>query len=136
VVEPDVARAKIAAIARHLDRVHEVRARPGLLPVDVEELTILNVLNAVQAGLDLAAHVAASEGYGTPATQAECFTLLQRHGVIDEPLAGNLRRMAGFRNLVVHRYAELDTAAVESIVEERLDDLRDLAARVADAFDL
>jgi len=136
VVEPDVARAKIAALGRHLDRIREIRSRAGLLPLDVQEVTILNVLNAAQACLDLAAHVVASEGYGTPATQAECFTLLQQHGVIDEPLAASLRRMAGFRNLVVHRYAEIDASIVEAIVHERLDDLRVFAARVADAFGL
>jgi len=136
VVEPDVARAKIAAIEQYLERIREVRGREGLLPVDVEELTILNLLNATQACLDLAAHVVASEGYGTPATQAESFTLLQRHGVIDEALAENLRRMAGFRNLVVHRYADIDPKAVATIVRDRLDDLRGFAARVADAFDL
>ncbi len=135
-VEPDIARGKIAAIERHLERIREVRNRPGLLPVDVEELTILNLVNATQACLDLAAHVIASERYGAPATQAESFTILHRHGVIDEELADNLRRMAGFRNLAVHRYAEIEGAIIESIVRDRVDDLRRFAAHVADAFSL
>ena len=61
-VEPDVARAKIAAIDHCLERIEEVRkGRSGLLPVDVEELTVFNLFSAVQTCLDLAAHVVSSE---------------------------------------------------------------------------
>ena len=136
-VEPDVARAKVAAIERHLARIREVRSRrQNLFPVDREELTVLNLFAAVQACIDLAAHVVSSEGYGLPGTQAEAFTLLEKHGVVDPALAADLRRMAGFRNVVVHRYAEIDPVAVDRIVEKHLDDLRRFAVTVSAAFDL
>lgn len=136
-VEPDVARAKIASINHHLERIEEIRRRPpGLLPIDIEDLTILNLFTAVQASLDLAGHVVSSESYGLPGTLAETFTLLEKNGVLDAALADDLRRMAGFRNVVVHRYAEVDSAIVERIVENHLNDLRRFAARIAEVFGL
>jgi hypothetical protein len=33
-----------------------------------------------------------------------------KHGVIDEDLAGRLRRMVGFRNIAVHQYQALELA--------------------------
>jgi hypothetical protein len=50
-VERDVVLAKAATIERCLARVAEVRARAGggLLPVDVEDIVVLNVTRATQA---------------------------------------------------------------------------------------
>ncbi|HEY3821347.1 MAG TPA: hypothetical protein VGL81_29475 [Polyangiaceae bacterium] len=63
-VERDVIVAKAATIERCLARVAEVRRRaPGaLLPIDVEDIVVLNVTRAAQAAADLAAHVVAAEG--------------------------------------------------------------------------
>jgi hypothetical protein len=38
----------------------------ALLPVDLEDIVVLNVTRAAQAAGDLAAHIAAAEGYGLP----------------------------------------------------------------------
>lgn len=71
-VAADIAKAKIAAVGRHVGRLEELRrGRPGLLPLEVEEMIQLNLFGAVQACLELAAHVVSSEGYGVPATLAE-----------------------------------------------------------------
>jgi len=137
VVTPDVAKAKIAAIERHLARVEEVRrGRPGLLPLEIEEMIHLNLFAAVQACLELASHVVSSEGYGVPGTLAESFTLLEKQGVIDAKLAERLRKMAGFRNIFVHRYAEIDRGMIDKIVKNNLGDLRRFAAVIADRFGL
>jgi uncharacterized protein YutE (UPF0331/DUF86 family) len=42
------------------------------------------------------------------AAHAEGFDLLQRHGVIDAPLARVLSGAVGLRNRVAHAYATLD----------------------------
>jgi uncharacterized protein YutE (UPF0331/DUF86 family) len=137
VVNADVAKAKIAAIERHLARIDEVRrGRPGLLPLEMEEMTHLNLFAAVQACLELASHVVSSEGYGVPGTLAESFTLLEKQGAIDAKLAARLRKMAGFRNIFVHRYAEIDRAVIDMIVKNNLGDLRRFADRIATKFGL
>ena len=38
-------------------------------------------------------------------------------------LAVSLRRMVGFRNILVHGYETVDVAIVREVVEHRLDDL-------------
>lgn len=136
-VAPDVAKAKLSAIERHLARLDELRkGRPGLLPGEVEEMIHLNLFAAVQSCLELAAHVVSSESYGVPGTLAESFTLLERQGVIDAKLADRLRKIAGFRNIFVHRYAELDRAVIDGIVKGSLGDLRRFATLIATRFGL
>jgi uncharacterized protein YutE (UPF0331/DUF86 family) len=131
-VERDVVLAKTAAIDRCLNRVRDVRARgsAALSPIDVEDITVINIQRAAQAAIDLAAHVVSTEGYGIPAEVAETFSLLAQHAVIDTELANRLRKMVGFRNIAVHNYQALDPRIIEQIVESRLEDLRTFAAAI------
>lgn len=137
-VDRDVVTAKLATIDRCLQRIAEVRGerRPVLLPVDVEDIVLLNLQRAVQAAIDLAAHVVASEGYGLPASVAGTFSLLEGRGVLDAALTARLRKMVGFRNIAVHNYQDLDPSIVEAIVTRHLGDLRDLCTSIVQRFGL
>jgi uncharacterized protein YutE (UPF0331/DUF86 family) len=135
VVERDVVLAKVATIDRCLSRILEVRARRAqLLPLDVEDLVLLNLQRAAQAAIDLASHVTTTEGYGLPDSVAGTFTLLEQNGVIDPDLGVRMRKMAGFRNIAVHAYQAIDPAVVEAIVANHLDDLRRFAAAIVARF--
>lgn len=137
-VDPDVVAAKVDVIDRCLARIAEVRGerRAQLSPVDVDDITSLNLQRAVQAGIDLANHVAAREGYGLPDSTAGVFSLLAERGIIGRDLADRLRRMVGFRNIAIHDYKTIDPAIFESIVQHHLGDLRDLANAVVERFGL
>lgn len=58
---------------------------------------------------------------------ANVFVTLQKNNVISKSLFGRLAGMAGFRNLLVHEYAEIDHRQVYDILENHLEDLIDLA---------
>jgi uncharacterized protein YutE (UPF0331/DUF86 family) len=79
-------------------------------------------VTAIEACLDVAQHICASEGWGPPSTNADALVVLGRHGVLDADLARRLAQAVGFRNVLVHEYVTVDDA----IVERRLDDLSDL----------
>lgn len=132
----DIAARKLATIDRCLARIEDVRspAQSGLRDIDRDDIVALNLQRAAQAAIDLAQHVAATEGFGTGDTLAEAFTRLERHGIIAPELADRLRRMAGFRNIAVHDYETLDPAIVEAIAAHHLDDLRAFAAAVVDRY--
>ncbi|MGB9777123.1 MAG: type VII toxin-antitoxin system HepT family RNase toxin [Anaerolineae bacterium] len=60
----------------------------------------------------------------SPTDYADCFTVLQEIGVLPDDLAERMRRMARFRNLLVHLYGKVDNRKVHRILREDLDDLR------------
>jgi uncharacterized protein YutE (UPF0331/DUF86 family) len=96
----------------------------------VQDITVLNLQRAVQAMIDVAAHVVASDALGTPDSLGASFTLLERAGILDGEFAERRRRMTGFRDVAVHAYRKLDPAVLEAIVRERLGDLRAFAGRI------
>jgi uncharacterized protein YutE (UPF0331/DUF86 family) len=135
-VERDVILAKAATIDRCIARVAEVRGRAAgaLLPIDVEDIVVLNVTRAVQAAADLAVHVVSAEEFGLPDSVAGAFTLLEKHGVIDPALAGKLRAAMGFRNVAVHSYETVDSNIVEAIATHHVHDLHRFAAEMVARF--
>lgn len=65
-------------------------------------------------------------GLGTATHNADAMRLLGRHGVSEPDLAESLARAVGFRNILVHGYADVD----DDLVVAELDRLADLAAFV------
>ena len=133
-VDRDLVLAKVETLERSLARIAAARDRPGLDALDRQDIIVLNLQRAVQAMLDLAAHVVAREGLGVPDELAASFELLKRAGILDDDLADRMRRMTGFRNVAVHEYRKLDPKIVESIVQDRLGDLRAFARVVLERF--
>ena len=76
----------------------------------------------LEACLDAAQHVCASQGYGPPATNADAVLLLARHGLLDQDVADAMAQAVRFRNLLVHGYAEVDDRRVVAYLQV-LDDV-------------
>jgi uncharacterized protein YutE (UPF0331/DUF86 family) len=88
---------------------------------------------AVQACIDIAAHLVAELGLRTPDDYRDTFRGLAERKLLDGDLAERLGDAAGMRNILVHEYLEIDGRQVWSALE-RLDDLRafaDAARRAA-----
>jgi uncharacterized protein YutE (UPF0331/DUF86 family) len=88
-------------------------------------------VTAIEAAIDVAQHLCASEHWGTPATNADAFVLLGRHGAIEPDLAGRMAGAVGFRNVLVHEYAVVDDVRVVAALGE-LDDLRAFVRAIED----
>ena len=78
---------------------------------------------AIQAALDIASHIVASDRLGGPTSNQALFELLEQAGWVTPALASELRKMAGFRNILVHGYLAVDPAVVRDVVERRLEDI-------------
>jgi uncharacterized protein YutE (UPF0331/DUF86 family) len=94
------------------------------------QYAVLHALQlAIEASADIATHICAADDFGIPASYAEAFDLLERRGVLDQPLANDMRAMARFRNRIVHFYGTVDLRIVYRVLQERLPDFdRYLAA--------
>lgn len=114
--------------------VRELRtlARPEEIARDVrEERFVEHTLQlAIQAALDVGSHMLSDDRLGEPETARDVFRLLAKAGALDPSLAARLERMAGFRNVVVHLYQDVDLGIVRDVVENHLGDLLELVEAV------
>jgi uncharacterized protein YutE (UPF0331/DUF86 family) len=125
--DKEIVLGKVGNIQRCLQRIREVT---GLDPEqlddpDVQDIFVLNLQRAIQATIDLAAHVIATEGLGLPTTLKEHFQILQRAGVIPEFLANKMTSMVGFRNIAIHNYESIDPEVLKAILKRHLPDLEE-----------
>ena len=74
---------------------------------------ILHLLQmAVEICLDIANHFIADEGWRAPTSNRDAFQVLFEKEVVSEDLLKRCQSMAGFRNILVHMYENVDLAAV------------------------
>jgi len=128
----DVVLAKVAAIQRCLKRIKETtKLDPNRLDnIDEQDIFVLNLQRAVQAAIDLATHIVASEGLGLPDTIKDNFKFLKKAGIINEELAQRMESMVGFRNIAIHDYQAIDGNILKSILSNNLKDLEDFYTTV------
>lgn len=129
----DVLLNKSAIIERCLKRIEEeYRGHEDELETNFtrQDAIVLNLQRACEAAIDAAMHLVRIHRLGVPQSGREAFTLLERAGMLPHPLAENLRRMVGFRNIAVHAYQEISLPVLRSILKHRLDDLRAFASRL------
>jgi uncharacterized protein YutE (UPF0331/DUF86 family) len=113
----DVILAKTAIIQRCLKRIKETTklSRESLEDMDKQDVFVLNLQRAVQAAIDLATHIVATEGLGLPETVKENFEFLIRTGIIPENISDKMKAMVGFRNIAIHNYQAIDLNILKSI---------------------
>lgn len=127
--DKDLVAKKLAAIETAVAQLRSL-ARPEAIRTDIrEERFVEHTLQiAVQAALDVASHVVSDDRLGEPDTNKELFDLLVKAGKLPASLASTLRDMAGFRNVIVHGYDDVDLGVVEDVLRNHLDDLLQFVA--------
>lgn len=115
---------RIEELCGDLQRARDLPVGPFLAEPDLVPATERRLQVAVQAAIDVAAHVAAAQGWRVPEGYAATFDVLAQRGVLPPDLAGRMRKAAGLRNALVHDYLDIDPARLHASLTGDLDDLR------------
>lgn len=86
----------------------------------------------VEAASNIANHLCAKLLAKAPTSYADAFLLLSERGLLDEGLTKRLAAMAGFRNLLVHRYGEVNNQRMLEIMRNNLGDLELFLSAIAE----
>ena len=78
---------------------------------------------AMEAALDLVNHWISEQALRTPDSNRDTFSVLEESGEIDASLAERLRAWAGFRNILVHEYVNIDHGITYRAIQDDLNDL-------------
>ena len=130
-VDRDVVLRKCQAIEHHASRLrakHPLAVTALAADESLRNDVCFDLLQAIQACIDLAVHACTHESLGVPETPAAAFALLGAKGVIPATLASSLAKAAGLRNLIVHRYADILAPKLIEAIASGLGDLDEFAA--------
>jgi uncharacterized protein YutE (UPF0331/DUF86 family) len=117
--------AALRQLRRHVGRSVEV------LRSDVDALWAVErgLQICAQNALDIATHLVASQG-GDAADYASAIDQLGALGVLPGEFARRFRAMAGFRNILVHGYLDVNVERLHRVLNAHLDDFVEFARHV------
>ena len=131
----DRLRLRLGAIADALRRLRELGAlgeETFLADFRNTESAKYLLIVAIEAAIDICNHIVARGGGRSPQDYADCFEVLSELGVLKPALVERLKRMARFRNLVVHLYWQVDNRLVYRAICEDQEDLEDFGQEILD----
>jgi len=125
-IDQDVIESKLDIIERNLEFLDEFKY------MDSEEFlgsyrdvqaAKYSLLEITECCIDIASHIIAAKSMGRAEEYRGMFYLLGENGVIEKDLSERLGDMAGFRNLLVHRYGDVDNEVVLEMIRSELADV-------------
>ncbi|MBS3949255.1 MAG: DUF86 domain-containing protein [Peptococcaceae bacterium] len=133
-VEKAVVTRLLVQLEEYLRDLDEVKLRYSLQDYKenkiIRRYTERTLQVAIEACLDLASHIISYSGFREPLDNKDCFQVLLENKLIPVELAEILKRMAQFRNVVVHDYIRINPEIVYSIVQENIPDIVSFAQMV------
>ena len=115
---------EINVALRKLDGYAGIAAEDFLANPEKVDGAKYNLIVAIEGAMDICHSIVARAGGRAPQDHADCFQILGELNFLKEELVERLKRMAKFRNLLVHLYWKVDDRKVYSILKEDLRDIR------------
>lgn len=125
-VDVEIFSRRLDALESYLGRLRslgeaaepEYLAEPGIHDLAARYLHL-----AIEASIDVANHWIADQGLRTPDSNRDTFTVLEEAGELEAALADRMRGWAGFRNVLVHEYVNIDHRIAYAAIRDELDEL-------------
>ena len=116
--------AKLADLEGYLVELRSVAPRSfhDYLKIETKRSCERLLQISIEAVIDLCGLFVTGLRLGLPSEENDLFEKLARAGVITETRAETLKRIKGFRNILVHEYGGVDDEIVFRAATERLSD--------------
>jgi len=116
--EMNAALHKLAAYA-------EVSEREFLSHPEKVDSAKYNLIVAIEGAMDICNSIVARAGGRAPKDHADCFEVLKELDFLEAEFVERLKRMARFRNLLVHLYWKVDDKKIHQILKEDIRDIKE-----------
>ena len=117
-VDKSLVLRKIERIDAYLKQVRQKRD-PGFevfrKDIDLQSIVLFNLIQSIQASVDIGAHIISDSEWGVPGSQSDIFEILAQHKIISKQLSQRMIKMVGFRNRIVHEYEKIDLRIVYDV---------------------
>ena len=125
-VDKSLVLRKIERIDAYLKQVRQKRD-PGFevfrKDIDLQSIVLFNLIQSIQASVDIGAHIISDSEWGVPGSQSDIFEILAQHKIITKQLSRLMINMVGFRNRIVHEYEKIDLRIVYDVWQKNSRDI-------------
>ena len=90
---------------------------------------------AIENILDVCAIINSDLKFSSPGEEDEIITNLVKNKVITRGIAGKIKELKGFRNIIVHRYGKIDDKLAFELIKENLEDFDKIIEIIKKAID-
>jgi len=110
-----------------------LRLIEGNMPETFEKFAVLGLVKdgiykrvefCIQNVLDICAIINSDLELGIPSSEEEIAENLVKNGILSTDLGERVKRMKGFRNILVHRYGRIDDEVAFETIKEGINDFR------------
>lgn len=117
-----VIQLRVDVIERNLKELKEILKLKEISYRD--ELALKHaLLESIEACVDIANHIIAVKGLRRPTDYRDVFRVLVENNIVSKRFGERLEEMASFRNVLVHRYAYVDTKKLMEIAKRDVKDV-------------
>ena len=85
---------------------------------------------AIEAAMSIVSVIVSHNKLGLPKDVDDLIAILEKKKIISSALAATLKEMKGFRNILVHRYAEVDDVRAYRTLTKELGDFNSIEKEV------
>ena len=112
---------RLQALEEYTDHLRNLRQIPfSDVKTDIKNRWAIErgLLLAIECILDIGSHIVAEEKLGRPKDYTEIIDILGEKSIIPEEFAKEIRGIAGFRNILIHEYVEIDIGKVYGYLQK------------------
>ena len=126
-INKDVLRARVSYVEdsrRSLERFRGISYEEFHSNPDHFRIAFYDLHRSLEAIMDIGSHILSRIPGARPSSYKDIPRLLEKHKIIPSNFAnGQLAKMAGYRNRMVHFYGEITEKEIYNIIQEELQDL-------------
>jgi len=131
-IDKDVINAKFDIIERDLKFCRELgKLNLNEFSYKEQQAAKYTLLEIAEACIDIANHIIASKGFRRAEEYSDLFQILLENNILPESLSSKLSSMAKMRNVLVHRYAEVDSKRLLESVKSDVGDAEQFMRHIA-----
>lgn len=125
---------KLRFMKKYVDFLREYKSK------SVEELEKDDLLKAaiernfqlaIESALDIGEVIISERDFEKPEEYRDIMLILRKHEILPEEFAERFSRAAGFRNILVHMYEEVDARKLNEYLQNNLEDFSEFARFIA-----
>ncbi|MBO0349387.1 DUF86 domain-containing protein [Phormidium pseudopriestleyi FRX01] len=122
-MDPLLVGRRLELIAKYLETLREFQSvtRYDFLNTFRDQVAVERLLELmIQSALDINKHILVSRYQVHPKTNESCFLEAGRNGIISTELAQKISRSAKMRNILAHKYEDIDPEVVYTAISKAL----------------